>query len=184
MPCPLIVGGTLEHADVLTAAWINVISSTPPTMALGLRESRATLQLIRASGSFTVNIPRADMAKQVDFCGLVSGHRADKFAVTKFRLVKSSVIDTPIIAQCPYNLECLVVDELQVGSYVLLLGEIVETHADEDILVSPDGDLIDVEKLDPLVYIAGSREYRRLGGKVADAFNVGRTLIDEDSGQD
>ena len=50
------------------------------------------------------------------------------------------------------------------------------TIADEDILVSPDGDVVDMDALDPLVYIAGAREYRRLGGKVADAFSIGQTL--------
>ena len=37
---------------------------------------------------------------------------------------------------------------------------------------------VDVAALDPLVYIAGSREYRKLGDKVADAFEIGKALRD------
>ena len=61
------------------------------------------------------------------------------------------------------------------GEYRLVLGEILETHADEDIL-DADGTGVDVGKLDPLVYIPGAREYRGLTGKVADAYSVGVPL--------
>lgn len=178
MPCPLVVGGTLEDADALAVAWINVVASTPPTIAMGLRESRHTLSLIRETGTFTVNIPRADMAAVVDFFGLATGRDTDKFAISGLTLSPSTVVVTPIIAECPYNIECRVTGETEVGSYRIILGEIVETHADEDILRDPEGDLIDVDALDPLIYLAGVREYRRLGEKVADAFSAGRSLVD------
>lgn len=178
MPVPLVVGGTMDRADTLAVAWINVVASTPPTIAMGLRESRTTLELIRSTGTFTVNIPRADMAEVVDFCGLNSGRTTDKFAATGLTLIPSAIVETPIIAECPYNIECRTTQEVTVGSYRVIFGEIVEVHADEDILQDPDGDLIDIEALDPLVYIAGSREYRRVGEKVADAFSVGHGLTE------
>jgi len=176
MPCPLVVGGTMDEADALAVAWINVVGSTPPTIAMGLRESRHTLELIRRTGTFTVNIPRADMADVVDFCGLESGRSTDKFAATGLTLVRSAIVEAPIIGECPYNIECRVTGETEIGAYRVILGEIVEAHADEEILREPDGDLIDVDALDPLVYLAGVREYRRLGEKVADAFSVGRSV--------
>lgn len=174
MPCTLVVGGSLHEAGVLAVAWINIVSSTPPTVALGIRESRNTLELIRTTQSFTVNIPSASLAEQVDYCGLVSGRSADKFAEAGFTLLESALVEAPLIAECPVNLECTLAEEISVGSYRVLLGEVVETHADEELLGGPGGDLVDVERLDPLVYIPGSREYRRLGEKVADAFEVGK----------
>lgn len=176
MPCPLVVGGTIEHADTLAVAWINVVSSTPPTVVMGLRESRLTLELIRSTGTFTVNIPRASMATEVDYCGLVSGRTADKFTSARLTLRPSALVEAPIIEECPYNIECRVVNETEVGSYIVLFGEIVETHADEEILCDVTGDLVDMDALDPLVYCAGVREYRRLGEKVADAFSAGKRL--------
>lgn len=177
MPCPLVVGGTTDTADTLAVAWINIVSSTPPTIVMGLRESRHTLALIRSTGSFTVNVARASMATEVDYCGLVSGKTADKFMNARLTLERSSVVETPIIKECPFNLECRVFNEVEVGSYVVVFGEIVQAHADEGILVEGDGDQIDMDALDPLVYIAGVREYRRLGPKIADAFSVGKKLI-------
>lgn len=179
MPCPLVVGGTMDEADVLAVAWINIVASTPPTIAMGLRHTRHTLSLIHRNDSFTVNIPRAGMADVVDFCGLATGRSTDKFAVAGLTLAPSAVVETPIIVECPYNIECRVTGETEVGAYRVILGEILETHADEEILRDPDGDLIDIEALDPLVYLAGVREYHRLGGKVADAFSAGRELLEK-----
>jgi flavin reductase (DIM6/NTAB) family NADH-FMN oxidoreductase RutF len=174
MPCPLVVGGTLENADVLAVAWVNIMASTPPTIAMGLRESRHTLELIRATGTFTVNVPTTGMAPVVDYCGIVSGKKVDKFAMTGLQVMPSAKVAAPIIVQCPYNLECRVTNEVKVGVYVVVFGEIVEAHADESVL-REDGQ-VDIEALDPLVYIAGSREYRAIGDRIADAFSVGRSV--------
>lgn len=170
MPCPLVVSGTLEKPGALAVAWINIVASTPPTIAMGLRESRNTLALIRESGSFTVNVPPASLASQVDFFGLTSGRQTDKFRATGLTLEPSSLIGAPMIAECPFNLECRVTEEVVIGSYRLVLGEVVEAHAEESVLLSADDTLIDVEKLDPLIYIAGTREYRRIGEKVSNAY--------------
>lgn len=176
MPCPLVVGGTIEHADTLAVAWINIVSSVPPTIAMGLRDSRYTLELIRRSGTFTVNVPDTSMAAQVDFCGTTNGRTTDKFASTGLTLAPSALVEAPIIDQCPFNLECRVTEEVVVGSYVVVLGEVVEAHAEERILAEPEGSVVDVGALDPLVYIAGSREYRGVGPKLADAYGLGRDI--------
>jgi len=173
MPCPLVVGGTRDSADTLAVAWIGIAGNTPPSLAMALRRTRHTLALIRETGEFTVNIPPTTLAAEVDYCGITSGTATDKFADTGLTLSPAAVVSTPIIDQCPYNLECRVTHELELGEYVLVVGEIVESHAEESIL--RDGK-IDVELLDPLIYIAGSREYRALGARVAEAFSVGRTF--------
>ena len=84
-------------------------------------------------------------------------------------------MDTPIVEQCPLNFECRVMSEVPNGDYVLVIGEILETHVDEELV--DDAGRIDVDALDPLVYIPGSREYRGLRGKVADAFKLGRGVV-------
>jgi flavin reductase (DIM6/NTAB) family NADH-FMN oxidoreductase RutF len=173
MPCVLVVGGTMEQADTLAVAWINVVSSTPPTIAMGLRKTRRTLELIRATGgAFTVNIPDTTLAPQVDYCGIVTGRSADKFAATGLTLVAASVVGTPIIDECPYNIECRTTHEVEVGEYVVVFGEIVECHAEENVL-REGTDIAEMDYLDPLIYCAGVREYRGLGPKLHDAYKVG-----------
>ena len=175
MPCVLVVGGTMELADTLAVAWINVVASTPPTVAMGLRKTRRTLELIRETGDFTVNVPDTALVAAVDYCGISSGRATDKFADAGLTLAPSSLVTSPIIAECPYNLECRVASEAVVGEYVVVFGEIVETHAEERVLRAGT-DIVEMDALDPLSYIAGAREYRAIGPKVADAYSVGKSL--------
>lgn len=175
MPCTLVLGGTLEHADTLAVAWLNIVSSTPPTIAMGLRRSRHTLELIRATGEFTVNVPSTSLAPEVDYCGTTPGGSTDKIADTGLTLSASAKIAAPIINECPFNLECKVTREVEIGEYVVVLGEVVESHADERVL-RPDSSLVDMDQLDPLIYCAGVREYRSLGAKVANAYQIGRQI--------
>jgi flavin reductase (DIM6/NTAB) family NADH-FMN oxidoreductase RutF len=176
MPCALVVGGTMEEADVLTVAWINIVSSTPPSVAMGLRRTRRSLEHIRQTGEFTVNLPSASLVSEVDYCGLVSGRNHDKFAEAGLTREPAAIVSAPLIAECPYNLECRVTDSVEIGEYVVVIGEILESHAEESILDST-GEKVDVGSLDPLVYVPGSREYRRITDKLADAYTVGKALI-------
>jgi flavin reductase (DIM6/NTAB) family NADH-FMN oxidoreductase RutF len=178
MPCPIVVGGSMEEADGCAVAWIGICGGKPPSVALALRKTRRTLELIRTNGTFTVNTPHADDAAVVDYFGIVGGRDHDKFAETGWTLEPSSEIPAPGIAECPYVLECRLVHELDVGEHILLVGVVVDSHADEDVL-DETGTKVDVAKLDPLVYIAGSRDYRRIGEKVADAFSIGKTVAPE-----
>lgn len=175
MPCPLVVGGTAEVNDLLAVAWIGIGAGTPPSVAMALRDSRHTLELIRETGEFTVNIPPVSMAPEVDYCGITSGRSTNKWADTGLTPMPGAVVATPIIAECPYNMECRVTAMHDIGHYVLVVGEVVETHAEEGVL-DETGEKVDVGLLDPLVYIAGSREYRGLGPVVAQAFSIGRTI--------
>jgi flavin reductase (DIM6/NTAB) family NADH-FMN oxidoreductase RutF len=175
MPCVLVVGGSPEGADTLAVAWLNVVSSTPPTVAMGLRRTRRTLELIREHGDFTVNVPDTGLVAAVDYCGISSGRSTDKFADAGLTLEPSTLVSAPLIAECPYNLECRVTNEVEIGEYVVVFGEIVESHAEERIL-REGTDVVAMEDLDPLTYIAGTREYRALGRKVADAYSVGKAF--------
>ena len=175
MPSPLIVGGSGDRIGVMAVAWVAIAGSTPSSIVMALRSTRHTLALIRETGEFTVNVPNVALAEAVDYCGIVSGRNTDKFADTGLTASPSAVVETPIVEECPLNFECRVMSEVPNGDYVLVIGEILETHVDEELV--DDAGRIDVDALDPLVYIPGSREYRGLRGKVADAFKLGRGVV-------
>ncbi|MDO8962895.1 MAG: flavin reductase family protein [Coriobacteriia bacterium] len=178
MPTPLVAAAHEGRRGVFTVAWIGMVSGTPPTIGMAVRATRNTLELIEASGVFSVNVPRVGQEAIVDFCGIVSGRDTDKFGAAGITAVAGTVTGAPMVAECPFNIECRVVGVQEMGEYRLVMGEIVETHADEEILAE-DGKTVDVGLLDPLVYIPGSREYRGLGPKVADAYSVGIPLKEQ-----
>lgn len=175
MPAVLICGGTMDDADACAVAWLGICATNPPRIAVALRGSRHTLDRIRTNGTFTVNTARATDATFVDYFGITAGKDIDKFAASGWTLEPSDAVEAPRIAECPYQLECRVEQEIPLGSHFLLIAEVVESHAEEDVL-DETGEKVDVAKLDPLVYVAGSRYYARLGEKVADAYTIGKSL--------
>ena len=178
MPCVLIASGSLDNPGILAAAWINVVASTPPTLVVGLRETRNTLANIEQTGCFSVNIPSTSLVEEVDFLGMASGNSGlNKLQAAQLSASAGQQTGTPLINECLYNLECVVSETQVVGSYHVITAEIVETYADESILIDEESTVVSMEALDPLIYIAGNREYRALGSKVADAYDIGKSLI-------
>lgn len=175
MPAVLVCGGTMDDADACAVAWTGICATNPPRIAIALRGSRHTLERIRSNGTLTVNTVRAEDAAVLDYFGITPGATTDKFAASGWTLEPSAVVEAPRIAQCPYQMECRVIQEVELGSHVLLIAEVVESHAEEAVL-DETGEKCDVGKLDPLVYIAGSREYWNLGAKVAEAYTIGKTV--------
>jgi len=175
IPVALIVSGRGEQANIMTIAWIGMVSSTPPTIAVSMISTHYSVQLIHITGEFTVNLPSAKQVEIVDYCGLVSGRKRNKFHDTGLTPRPGAKIATPIIEECPYNMECLVTQTVELGEFTMLLGEIVETHIDT-ACVDAETQKIQIAQIDPLVYCAVIREYWSLGAKLGNGFQAGRDL--------
>jgi flavin reductase (DIM6/NTAB) family NADH-FMN oxidoreductase RutF len=146
------------QANIITLGWCGVASSDPPIIGVGIRPERYSYDIIKRSGEFVVNIPQASQVELVDFCGTISGRDADKFARCGFTALPGQSVQAPLIAECPVNLECRVVQELSLGSHDLFLGEVLAVHYDEQCAVDHRFDLA---RADALVYAFGG--YYRLG---------------------
>lgn len=170
-----MASGTVQQPNVLAVAWIGMMGSDPPVLGISLQENRYSLELIRRTGAFSVNIPSADQFRETDYCGLVSGRRRNKIQDCGFRLAEGSAVPAPIILDCPFNLECALVRETAFGSWVALFGEIRETHVDADKMDEKTG-RPDIQKINPLVYCATVREYWSLGTRLGFGFNAGKQI--------
>jgi flavin reductase (DIM6/NTAB) family NADH-FMN oxidoreductase RutF len=153
---------TNDKANIITLAWCGVVSSKPPMLGISIRPSRHSNKLIRDTRDFAVNIPTVDMLRQADICGIVSGRDTDKFAACSFTRIKSSRISSPIISECPVNIECALKDVISLGAHDLFLGEVVAVHADDKLLGK--GGRIDFDRAAAFVYMQG--EYREVGRKI------------------
>lgn len=176
VPAALVASGSSENPNVLAVAWIGMMGSDPPILAISLKKTRYSVGIIKVTREFTVNIPSAKHFRETDYCGLVSGRKQHKFRDCGFTAVPGSVVKAPLVEQCPFNLECRVVQETELGDWVVIFGEIVETHVDADKL-DPETGKIDVSKVDPLVYCATIREYWNLGTRLGFRFSAGKDLV-------
>ncbi len=151
-----------EKSNIITIAWCGVVCSNPPLLSISIRPSRYSHRIIEDSGSFVVNIPTTDMLKKADLCGIRSGKDTDKFKACSFTKLPASKISSPMIEECPVNIECKLNQTLRLGSHDMFIGEILLVHVDNEI-TGKDGK-IDYSKAKPFVYNQG--EYWDLGKRV------------------
>jgi flavin reductase (DIM6/NTAB) family NADH-FMN oxidoreductase RutF len=132
---------------------------------------------LMARRAFTVSVPPQRYAREVDYIGLESGRKVDKFSVTGLTAVRSEKVDAPYVGEFPLVLECKVIDTNEIGLHTMFIGEIVDVKAEEAVL--GDKGLPTVEKVDPFVFSPEIRRYHALGGKIGKAFSIGRELDEE-----
>ncbi len=167
IPTPVVLVTTQGREgppNIVTLAWVGVVSSDPPLVGIGVRPERHSYRLLRETWEFCVNIPHRDMVREVDVCGVVSGKDTDKFSLTGLEAEKASKVHPPLIRQCPINLECRVIRTLDLGSHTLFIGRVLTVHHDEAIL--DDRGRVSLSRLTPLAYCPGVHDYRALGEKV------------------
>lgn len=175
MPAVLVAVKTGEgSANILTIAWCGIVWGSPPMLALEIGARHYSTPFIEREGNFTVNIPRSSQVVGVDYCGMVSGSKdPNKPATCGWTMIPSTKISSPLIAECPLNFECRVVRKVEAVKGAFYLAEILETHVDEDVLVS--GKTVDASLLDPLIFTPDGA-YHKLGERIAKAWDVGKAL--------
>ena len=172
-PMPaFVIGANVDgKANFMTAAWSGIAGSTPPMITVALQHHRHTLKGMKQNMTFSVNVPSEELVKETDYCGIVSGTKEDKTAVCDFKVFYGVLQTAPLIEQYPVNLECKIVQILDVGSHELIVGRIEEAYVSEECLT--DG-RPDVAKIKPIAF--AGRGYYGLGEMMASAFTIGKEL--------
>ncbi|MCX8011567.1 MAG: flavin reductase family protein [Desulfobacterota bacterium] len=170
-PMPaILVGATVDNKpNFMTAAWCGIAAHKPPALTVALQQHRYTLKGIKEYQNFSVNVPSVSLIKKVDYCGIYSGAKKDKTSL--FKIFYGPLKTAPLIEECPVNLECQLKNSVDLGSHVLLIGEIVETYVNEDCFKEGKPD---PERIDPLIFIPSVHQYHCLGEFLAKAFAIGK----------
>lgn len=149
-------------ANIMTAAWCGILCSEPPMTYISVRPSRFTHAILTETGEFVINLPRARDARLVDYCGIYTGAKVNKFEKCGFHESESREVGAPGIVECPISLECRVTEVKPLGSHDCFIAEIVAVTADEE-LFDASGKL-HMERADLLAYAHGA--YYTLGREV------------------
>ena len=159
VPVVLVSCGSAELPNIITIAWAGIINSSPPMVSISIRPSRYSHDLITESREFVINIPTTDQLEKADYCGMISGREVDKFAECDFTAVPASEVSTPLIAECPVNLECTVTQIIPLGTHNMFLGRVEAVHGEETVM--NDKGRVDVTKAVPFTFV--TRAYYQLG---------------------
>jgi flavin reductase (DIM6/NTAB) family NADH-FMN oxidoreductase RutF len=177
-PAPVLIVGTYDadgRPNAMNVAWGGICCSLPPCVTISVRKARYTYGSLLETKAFTVNIPGKKHVREADYFGNVSGKTEDKFAVTGLTPIKSEFVNAPYIKEFPVNLECKVVQVLELGSHTQFIGEILNIKVDDTLLDINRPAMI--EQIIPLIYDTNSSCYYSLGEKVLKAHSVSKEFL-------
>jgi flavin reductase (DIM6/NTAB) family NADH-FMN oxidoreductase RutF len=117
-------------AGGFTANWVTQTGFEPPMVAVGIAVDARTLQLIRATGLFAVNVIEDGNRDLLRRLGRPAFKAPDKLEGLDLR---AAAHGTPVLATALGYVECALRGELQYGAdHQLIVGEIVDAGAFRD----------------------------------------------------
>ncbi len=172
-PMPVLIVGTYDengNANAMNAAWGGIYDTN--LIMISLAEDHKTTENIRKNKAFTVSFATADTVAACDYVGIVSANDVpDKLTRSGLNVSKSEFVNAPVIDSLLVSLEC----ELEkFNEDDICIGKIVNVSADESVL--DENGLIDVAKLNPIVYESAHKAYMTLGEVVGKAFSDGKKI--------
>ena len=162
LPPAMVTVGDTENHNVLTVAWTGILATVPPKTYISVRPSRHSHAILCNTREFVINLPSADMAKTVDFVGIYTGAKMNKFERCGLTAHPSEKVKAPTIEECPIALECRVTEIIPMGSHDVFVADIVAVSCSEDIM--DDEGKMHFERANLLAYAHG--EYYSLGERL------------------
>ena len=152
VPRPIAFVSTVSPEGVLNLApfsFFNVICANPPVIcfACGVREPpKDTLTNVRTNGEFVVNIVTEEIAERMNLTSGEYDAGVDEFQIGGLTPVPSELVRPPAVRESPVNMECKVMQIIDVSLQPLggslIIGEVVRFHIDralfENFRVDPD----------------------------------------------
>jgi len=174
IPMPVTLVGSVVNSkpNFMAVGWVTRANFTPPMIAIGIGKSHYTPTGIIENKEFSVCFPSESMARETDYCGLVSGEKVDKASL--FDVFYGEQTRAPMIEACPFNLECKLIQTIDLPSNYLFLGEIVGAYADKKF-VQPNGP--DFKAMDLFFLTMPDNRYWSMGEEIGKAWSMGKELM-------
>ncbi len=173
MPAAVISVGTGDEANLITLAYVGKVCSRPPIIAISIQPIRHSYQIIENLGEFVINYPTINQLREMDYCGTRSGRDVDKWKELNLTKEKASVVSVPMVKEFPWNMECKVVNRLELGTHVCYFGEVVAVHSDEEFVKNNS---LDPDKFNFYAYISGNYIALNKGAIGMHGFSLSQTL--------
>ncbi|OPJ62101.1 flavin reductase family protein [Clostridium oryzae] len=170
-PIPtVLVGARVNNVpNYLNVSYCGIVNRTPAMISISLNRYHYTCNGIEQNKTFSVNIPSAEMVEVTDYCGIVSGKNVDKSKL--FNSFYGS-LDVPMIEECPINMECKVIKELDLGgSNIIYIGEIVQAYSEEKYFTDGKPDM---KKINPIMLSLYEFNYYNVGEKIGKGWETGK----------
>ena len=124
-PLPAVmvsVSGKDGKNNILTIAWAGTVCSDPPMVSISVRPERYSYHMLKETGEFVINLTTKELAFATDYCGVKSGRDVDKFRKLHLTPLPAKVVQAPLIAESPVNIECQVTEVKPLGTHDMFLA--------------------------------------------------------------
>jgi len=171
----VLVGANVDdRPNFMTVGACGGANLEPPMISVAIRHERYTFKGIRQNMTFSVNVPSIDLVKETDYCGLVSGFDVNKVEACQFKVFYGRLKNAPLVEQFPINMEFTVAHFLNLGSNMLVIGKLEETHISETCLTNGKPD---VEKMKTFIFTREpENRYLAVGQFIAKSHSIGKVL--------
>jgi len=174
LPVPVVLISTIDKGGNRNIApYTNVIPILRPLdlVAIASWLRRDTLDNIRATKEFVINVPSVDIVDEVMICSRNYPGDVDEFAEANLRAKTSQKVTAPSIEGCIAWMECTLDRAVtEEGKYSIIIGKVVHLEVDARYLTE-NADM-DFERARPLSMMlgetgmyytvpAGTGDYRR-----------------------
>lgn len=167
-----ILGTTVDgRPNFMALGWQTRVNHQPPMLGIGVHQSHASHRGIMESKHFSVNFPAKEYLKLNDLVGIVSGDKFDKAGL--FDIFYGDPAHAPMINECNLCLDCTLVQQVDLPSNTIFIGEIVGAYADETIL---SDNVPDMGKMESMLLTMPDNRYWSVGEVIGKAWKDGMEL--------
>jgi flavin reductase (DIM6/NTAB) family NADH-FMN oxidoreductase RutF len=148
--------------------WLTRVNFDPAMLGICVGNGHASNLAIRETSQFSVNVPTVDMVEVTDYCGITSGKKDDKSKL--FEVFYGELTAAPLITTCPLNIECRLVQTVDLPTNSFFIAEIVSIFSEDRYLT---GNKPDVKKIRPFLLTMPDNRFWSVGERVGNAWKDG-----------
>ena len=121
----VIPAPTASGVNVITLCFDMHSSYRPPTMAIAIRNTAASYELIQKAQEYVLAIPGSSLADEALFCGVSSMRSVDKVQQLGLTLSPSQAVSVPGLQKAIANIELVKETCVEVGDHLVAIGRVL-----------------------------------------------------------
>jgi flavin reductase (DIM6/NTAB) family NADH-FMN oxidoreductase RutF len=178
LPRPIALVTTQDDQGRVNAApfsFFNIMASTPAIVVLGIDSKspgvpKDTVRNMQLTKEFVINMVSEEIVEKMSLCSSPLPAGEDELQYSGLTAAPSIQVKPPRIAESPINMECRIVQILEIGhDRNIVIGNVIHYHIDDQFYDAKNGYVL-VEKLGLVARMHGKSFYLRSH----DIFEVNR----------
>jgi flavin reductase (DIM6/NTAB) family NADH-FMN oxidoreductase RutF len=162
VPPVMVTVGDMEASNIITIGWTGILATKPPKTYISVRPERFSHAILKEKREFVINLASKSLCRAVDYAGIYTGKKVDKFKECSLTKIPSETVACPTIAECPVSIECRVSEILEMGTHDVFIADILTVTCRGDIV--DESGRADFSRAELLAYAHG--EYYALGERL------------------